>query len=43
MQTDQPTRAGNSGRLTVLFQDVGYRTLSREVVAEQGLLELVEE
>ena len=30
-------------RLTVLFQDVGYRTLSREVVAEQGLLEIVEE
>jgi ATP-dependent DNA helicase RecQ len=30
-------------RLTVLFQDVGYRTLSREVVAEQQLLELVEE
>jgi ATP-dependent DNA helicase RecQ len=30
-------------RLTVLFQDVGYRTLSREVVAEQELLELVEE
>ena len=29
-------------RLTVLFQDVGYRTLSREVVAEQGLLELLE-
>jgi ATP-dependent DNA helicase RecQ len=30
-------------RLTVLFQDVGYRTLSREVVAEQELLEVVEE
>jgi ATP-dependent DNA helicase RecQ len=30
-------------RLTVLFQDVGYRTLSRVVVAEQQLLELVEE
>jgi ATP-dependent DNA helicase RecQ len=30
-------------RLTVLFRDVGYRTLSREVVAEQQLLEVVEE
>ncbi len=30
-------------RLTVLFRDVGYRTLSREVVAEQELLEVVEE
>lgn len=26
-------------RVTVLFDDVGYRTLSLDVVAEQGLLE----
>jgi ATP-dependent DNA helicase RecQ len=26
-------------RITVLFEDVGYRNLSLEVVAEQGLLE----
>jgi ATP-dependent DNA helicase RecQ len=28
-------------RLTVLFEEVGYRTLSRAVVEEQGLLELL--
>jgi ATP-dependent DNA helicase RecQ len=27
-------------RITVLFDDVGYKTLSLELVQEQGLLEL---
>ena len=30
-------------RLTVLFDDVGYRTLSRELVVEQDLLAPVED